>query len=123
MATNKRTETTNDKKDKISIIEVIQDIDYRLTHLEDMYADNRELMAKLVTQGNTIVKFLKQFEVAEIRPEEIGLPELPVSNTEKTERLKDIIDELIERHHDIEEFEKELEKYKDDITPGQVGES
>ena len=122
----KNTETKNDRKDKISVVEIIQDIDYRLTHLEDMQADNRELMAKLVTQGNTIVKFLKQFEVAEIRPEEIGipeLPELPISNTEKTERLKDIIDELIERHHDIEEFEKELEKYKDDITPGQVGES
>ena len=47
MATTKKTiETTNDKKDKISIVEIIQDIDARLTHLEDMQADNRELMAK-----------------------------------------------------------------------------
>ena len=32
MATTKKTiETTNDKKDKISVIEIIQDIDTRLT--------------------------------------------------------------------------------------------
>ena len=127
MATTKKTiETTNDKKDKISVIDIIQDIDYRLTHLEDMQADNRELIAKLVTQGNTIVKFLKQFEVRELDPEEIQLPELPdlpISNIERTERLKDLVDELIDRHKDMDEFEKELEKYKKQITPGQVGES
>ena len=132
MATKKTIETKNDKKDKISIIEVIQDIDYRLTHLEDMQADNRELIAKLVTQGNTIVKFLKQFEVKEIDPEEmgveIGLPELPdlsdrTSNIERTEKLKELVDDLIERHKDMDEFEKELEKHKGKITPGQVGEA
>ena len=132
MATKKTIETKNDKKDKISIIEVIQDIDYRLTHLEDMQADNRELIAKLVTQGNTIVKFLKQFEVKEIDPEEmgveIGLPELPdlsdrTSNIERTEKLKELVDDLIERHKDMDEFEKELEKHKGKLTPGQVGES
>ena len=128
MATKKTIETTNDKKDKISIVEIIQDIDFRLTHLEDMYADNRELMVKLVTQGNTIVQFLKQFEVNEIDPAdlEIGLPslpELPSSNIERTEKLKELVDDLIARHHDIDEFEKELEKYKNEITPGTVGES
>ena len=127
MATKKTIETKNDIKDKVSIIEVIQDIDARLTHLEDMQLDNRELIVKLVKQGNTIVNFLKQFEVAEINPEEIGLPNLPdlpdMSNIERTEKLKDVIDELIDRHNDLEEFEKELEKHKNDITPGQVGES
>ena len=64
MANTKKTiETTNDKKDKLSIIEVIQDIDARLTHLEDMQMDNRELIVKLVKQGNTIVQFLKDFEI------------------------------------------------------------
>ena len=131
MANTKKTiETTNDKKDKISIIEVIQDIDFRLTHLEDMQADNRELIAKLVKQGNTIVKFLKQFEVSEVDPNdisaEIGLPDLPEttpSNIERTERLKKLVDDLIERHKDMDEFEKEIEKHKDKIVPGQVGES
>ena len=88
-------------------------------------------MAKLVTQGNTIVKFLKQFEVKEIDPSEMsmemGLPELPdlpeARGIERTEKLKELVDELIERHKDMDEFEKELEKYKKQITPGQVGES
>ena len=58
MANDKKTiETKNDKKDKLSIIEVIQDIDMRLTHLEDIQMDNRKLIAKLVKQGNTIVEF------------------------------------------------------------------
>ena len=93
--TKKTIETTNDKKDKISIVEIIQDIDARLTHIEDMYMDNRELIVKLVKQGNTVVEFLKDFQIEEIDPEDleigIGLP--PLSNSE------------------------------DKITPGQVGES
>ena len=76
----KDNKTTNDIKTERSFIEIIQDIDYRLTHLEDMEMDNRKLIAKLVKQGNTIVEFLK-------------------------------------------EFEDELKQHKDDITPGQVGES
>ncbi len=48
MATKKTIETKNDLKDKVSVIEIIQDIDARLTHLEDMQMDNRELIVKLV---------------------------------------------------------------------------
>jgi hypothetical protein len=125
----KNTETKNDRKDKISVVEIIQDIDYRLTHLEDMQADNRELMAKLVKQGNTIVEFLKQFNVEEIDPEDleigIGLPPLPdpEERMSRTAALKDIIDDILERHQDLKEFEDELKKHKDKITPGQVGET
>ena len=32
----------------ITLKELIQDIDYRLSHLEDIYADNRTIMVKLV---------------------------------------------------------------------------
>ena len=125
----KNTKTTSDVKTERSLIEIIQDIDFRLTHLEDIEMDNRKFMAKLVKQGNTIVEFLKQFNVEEINPEEIeigmGLPPLP--NTEermgRTAALKDIIDDIIERHSDLKEFEDELKKHKDKITPGQVGES
>ena len=59
----KDTKTTNDIKTKRNLIEIIQDIDFRLTHLEDIEMDNRKFMAKLVKQGNTIVEFLKQFNV------------------------------------------------------------
>ena len=130
--TKKTIETTNDKKDKISIVEIIQDIDARLTHLEDMQMDNRELIVKLVKQGNTVVEFLKDFQIEEMDPEDLmverlpELPELPFFDEDrvtKTEGLKDIIDDIIERHNDLKEFEDELEKHKDKITPGQVGES
>ena len=130
MATTKKTiETTNDKKDKISIVEIIQDIDARLTHIEDMYMDNRELIVKLVKQGNTVVEFLKDFQIEEINPEDleigIGLPPLPghEDRMERTVAIKELIDDILERHSDLKEFEDELKKHKDQITPGQVGES
>lgn len=128
MAT-KEAKTINDMKDSKTIIEIIRDIDYRLTHLEDMEADNRKLIARLVKQGNTIVEFLKRFEVEEIEepPMEVGmgLPPLP-DNEERMNRtvaLKELIDDIIERHSDLKEFEEELKKHRDKITPGQVGES
>mgnify|MGYP003115639066 FL=1 len=129
MATKKTIETTNDKKDKVSIIEIIQDIDARLTHLEDMQMDNRDLIVKLVKQGNTIVEFLKDFQIEEINPDELevgmSLPPLPDNEdrVKRTEGLKELIDDILERHQDLKEFEKELKKHKDKITPGQVGES
>ena len=130
MATTKKTiETTNDKKDKISIVEIIQDIDARLTHLEDMQMDNRDLIVKLVKQGNTVVEFLKDFQIEELNPEDleigIGLPPLPDPEERmgRTAALKDIIDDILERQSDLKEFEEELKKHKDKITPGQVGES
>ena len=129
MATKKTIETTNDKKDKVSIIEIIQDIDARLTHLEDMQMDNRDLIVKLVKQGNTVVEFLKDFQIEEINPEDleigIGLPPLPghEDRMERTVAIKELIDDILERHSDLKEFEDELKKHKDKITPGQVGES
>ena len=129
MATKKTIETINDKKDKTTIIEIIQDIDARLTHLEDMQMDNRELIVKLVKQGNTVVEFLKDFQIEPIDPEdlEIGMELPPLPNNEervkRTEGLKDLIDDILERQDSLREFEKELKKHKDKITPGQVGES
>ena len=126
---NKSTKTTNDIKTEQTLIDIIQDINFRLTHLEDMEVDNRKLMVKLVQQGNTMVKFLKQFDVEEINPENLmveRLPELPFFDEDRvarTEGLKDLIDDIIEKHKDLQEFEEELEKYKNEITPGQVGES
>ena len=128
MAT-KTNKTANDIKTERSLIEIIQDIDYRLTHIEDIQADNRELLAKLVTQGNIVVEFLKDFQIEEIYPEdlEIGMELPPLLDDKKgisrTMALKDIIDDILERHSDLKEFEDELKKHKDKITPGQVGET
>ena len=127
--TNETTETTNDIKTKRNLIEIIQDIDFRLTHLEDIESDNRKLIVKLVQQGNTMVEFLKQFQVEEIDPVELeigmGLPPLPdyEDRMERTVAIKELIDDILDRHADLKEFEDELKKHKDQITPGQVGES
>ena len=129
MANKKNIKTTNDIKTERSFIEIIRDIDYRLTHLEDMEADNRKLIVKLVKQGNTVVEFLKDLQVEEIDPSELeigmSLPPLP-DNEERINRtvaIKELIDDILERHSDLKEFEDELKKHKADITPGQVGES
>ena len=125
----KSTKTTNDIKTEKTLIDIIQDINFRLTHLEDIEVDNRKLIVKLVQQGNTMVQFLKQFDVEEIDPENLmieRLPELPFFDEDRvarTEGLKDLIDDIIEQHKDLKEFEEELEKYRNEITPGQVGES
>ena len=130
MANKKTIETTNDIETKRNLIEIIQDIDFRLTHLEDIETDNRKLIVKLVQQGNTMIEFLKQFDIEELDPMElemgIGLTELPPLDDERiarTESLKELIDDIIEQHKDLKEFEDELEKYRNEITPGQVGES
>ena len=129
MATTKTAETKNDKKDKISIVEIIQDIDARLTHLEDIQMDNRELTVKLVKQGNTVVEFLKDFQIEPIDMEdlEIGMSLPPLLDNEekikRTEGMKSLIDDILERQDSLREFEKELKKHRDKITPGQVGET
>ena len=129
MATKKTTETKNDLKDKVSVIEIIQDIDARLTHLEDLQMDNRDLIVKLVKQGNTVVEFLKDFQIEELNPEdlEIGMSLPPLDGNEerinRTTAMKELIDDMLERHEDLKEFEDELKKHKNKITPGQVGEA
>jgi len=128
---NKSIETKNDKKDKISIVEIIQDIDARLTHIEDMYLDNRELIVKLVKQGNTVVEFLKDFQIEPIDAadleKEMGMSLPPLDGNEerisRTEGMKALIDDILERQDELKEFEKELKKHKGKITPGQVGEA
>ena len=127
--TIKNTKTKNDIEDKISVVKIIQDIDYRLTHLEDIQMDNRELIVKLVKQGNTIVQFLKKYQTTELDSDEseldMNLPLLTGSakKLEKTEGLKNLIDDILDRQESLKDFEDELKKHKDKITPGQVGES
>ena len=130
MATTKKTiETKNDLKNKVSIIEIIQDIDARLIHLEDIQMDNRDLIVKLVKQGNTVVEFLKDFQIEPVDMEDleigIGLPPLPGHEDRmgRTTAIKELIDDILKRQDSLKEFEDELKKHKDQITPGQVGES
>ena len=105
--------------------EIYQDIDVRLTHLEDATLDNREILIKLVKQGNKIVKFLKDFEIESV-DEYMDYP-VPVKlNDERDSKfraMKDLIDDYLVKNKDLAEFEKELKKHKDELTPGIVGKS
>tara|TARA_A100001515_G_scaffold102673_2_gene83320 strand:- start:409 stop:801 length:393 start_codon:yes stop_codon:yes gene_type:complete len=120
---------STDKISEGTLHEILLDIKYRLEHLEDIEADNRALIVKMIKQGNSIVKFLAQIDLEadeHIEMEDMKLPSIHKQGTIESEKmmdLKELIDEFMEKRKDLQELEKELKKYKDEITPGQVGES
>jgi len=123
----KKEKHSSDKSEQ-TLNEILLDIKYRLNHLEDIEADNREFIIKLVKQTNQIVKFLSKIDIETVDGEYEGMdfPTKPVNeskNIERSERLKALLDEVMDKREDLHEFEKELKKYKDDIIPGQVGEA
>ena len=113
-------------KDEIRLKKVLEDMSYALNHIEDIVADNREVIIKLVKQSNKIVEFLKQIEIEEINVEDkLGLEDLQTESKVdvKYSSIKELVDEFMSKQKDLRELEKELKKYKDDITPGQIGEA
>ena len=110
-----------------TIKEMLEDIDVKINHVEDMMADNRAVIIKLVKQNNTIVQFLKELdgEIHDSYEEEFGEP-LPSSTHLEKDKLKgvqELIDDYMEKNKGLKELEEELEKNKDKITPGLHGES
>ena len=105
--------------------ELLLMMDAKLNHLEDISADNRAIIVKLVKQSNQIVNYLKELEIEVV--EDYGLEEPPPIGTnlpsEKILELKELFEEFNSKKEDLKEFEKELKKHKDKLTPGQVGES
>ncbi len=122
-----------DSKDTISegtLHEILLDIKYRLDHLEDIEADNRALIVKLIKQSNSVVKFLASIDAEPVDGAFENMEELPpieknqsYNNSEKMKELKELVDEFMDRHESLKELEKELKKHKDMLTPGQMGES
>ena len=114
-----------DKITDTTLHELLLMMDARLKHIEDISADNRAIIVKLVKQSNTIVDYLKQLEIEVI--EDYGIEEPPSigSNLPKDKllELKELFEDFNSRKKELKEFEKELEKHKDKLTPGQVGES
>ena len=115
---------------EIKLAKVLQDMSHSLNHIEDIMADDRELLVKLVKQNNTIVDFLKQIQIedvtAEYEYEDIIQPELTEEEQERIDKvngIKALLNEFMDKRKDLVEFEKELKKHKDKLTPGQVGES
>ena len=116
----------NKEEDRLK--KVLQDMSHSLNHIEDIMADDRALLVKLVKQNNSIVDWLKQIEIDEVTAdyEDILQPPLSEEEEKKIQRfknLKEVLEEFMDKRQDLIEFEKELKKHKDKITPGQVGES
>lgn len=119
------------EKETITLREALSEIYIRIAHLEDIEADNRELIIKSIKQNNQIIKFLASVsDEAEAVEVEISnkVPSLPFdSETYKSESkwtsIKELVEDFIDRHDELKELEKELKKSKGDITPGQVGEA
>ena len=118
---------STDKISEGTLHEILLDIKYRLEHLEDIEADNRALIVKMIKQGNSIVKFLAQIDVEPVGDsfDDIELPSINKSTIEsgKIRSVKELIDEFMDKRKDLEELEEELKKNKDMVNPGQIGES
>jgi len=117
-----------DKINDTTLHELLLMMDAKLNHIEDISADNRAVIIKLVKQSNQIVEFLKQLEIDV--DEEFGIEApSPFSdntgevNKEKVEQIQKLFEDFNSRKEELKEFEKELKKHKDKLTPGQVGES
>ena len=115
-----------DKINDTTLHELLVMMDARLKHIEDISADNRAVIVKLVKQSNQIVEYLKTLEL-EVQEIEYGIEEPPPFGAnlpqDKIEELKELFDDFISKKDELKEFEKELKKHKDKLTPGQVGES
>ena len=112
---------------EIKLAKVLQDMSHSLNHIEDIMADDRELLVKLVKQNNTIVDYLKQLEVDIVEEYEnelvSDLSEEEQKRMKKAKELKEVLNEFMDKRKDLKEFEKELKKHKDMLTPGQVGDA
>ena len=115
---------------KETMKEMLKMIDAKVSHLEDICADDRTFIIKLVTQTNQIVQFLKNLELD--IDEQYGI-EAPssfsnvIDRNELSERrmieVKELLEEFKSKREDLKELEEELQKHKDKLTPGMVGES
>ena len=119
---------STDKISEGTLHEILLDIKYRLDHLEDIEADNRALIVKMIKQGNSIVKFLAQIdlEAEDAGYQEMNIPKInenKIIDSNRIKHIKELVDEFMNKRKDLKELEEELKKYKDEITPGQIGES
>ena len=124
----KKEKHSSDKISEQTLHEILLDIKYRLDHIEDMEADNRAFIVKLIKQGNSIVKFLAQIdlEAEDAGYQEMNIPKInenKIIDSNRIKHIKELVDEFMNKRKDLKELEEELKKYKDEITPGQIGET
>ena len=118
-----------DKITEDTLHELLTSINARLGHLEDIEADNRDFIIKLVKQGNQIVKFLSNIEIEDVTDDfdELMPPtlssEADIERSERIQHIKELVEDYMSKQKGLKEFEEELKKHKEEITPGTIGES
>jgi len=105
---------------KETMKEMLKMIDAKIEHIEDMTADHRAIIVRLVKQNNEIVQFLKTLELDVIAEESKFEPQ---PQDKKLIKLMQLVDEFKENNEDFKRFLDEIEENKEDIVPGQFGES
>ena len=115
------------ENDDIKLKKILMDMSFSLNHIEDTMADDRAILVKLVKQNNTIVDYLKQLEVDIVEDYEASVmseySEEEQKKMKKAKELKEVLNEFMDKKKDLKEFEDELKKNKDMLTPGQLGEA
>tara|TARA_B100000287_G_scaffold406184_1_gene430417 strand:- start:398 stop:847 length:450 start_codon:yes stop_codon:yes gene_type:complete len=125
-----------DNIESYELLELLSKIEERVILLESEFYYNRKNLEKIVESVN---KLSKGFLIMQKKLEEID--DIEIVYEDSRENIKNFLleaseetsitsEELIKQitklnkgTKELEEFEKELEKNKDKITPGQVGES
>ena len=110
------------------LISLLEMIDAKIEHIEDITADNREVIIRLVKQSNQIVQFLKQIEIEDVTDEFENISAPPLSKSEeirsnRMQHIKELVDDFMDKAKGLRDFEEELKKHKDELTPGTIGES
>ena len=115
------------ENDDIKLKKILMDMSFSLNHIEDIMADDREILVKIVKQNNSIVDYLKQLEVDIVEDYETSVmseySEEEKKKMKKAKELKEVLNEFMDKRKDLKEFEDELKKHKDMLTPGQVGDA
>ena len=118
--------SSEDKINDTTLHELLLMIDAKLNHLEDISADNRAIIIKLVKQGNQVVEFLKNIEIEDMADDYLSYSldsNITHRKDDKVSDLKELVSELMDKHKELKEFEEELKKHKNKLTPGQVGDA
>ena len=117
---------TTDKINDTTLHELLLMIDAKIEHIEDITADNRSVIIKLVKQSNQIVKFLKQLELHEVSDEFEDITSPPISEEEKLrsgkmQELKELVEEFKDKHKDLKEFDGYRKNYMKNTHKNRIG--
>ena len=110
---------------KEQLLEMLLRLNEKVNNSLHISSDNNDLIMKLITQNNTLLKYLSSIEIEEVPMDEYTYnpPQIKADNEKSYMSLRELIDEFMSKRDELKEFEEELKKNKDKLTPGQVGEA